>query len=326
MISLRSALVAFFACLGALTAPPRAQASQVTVTHYGTLMYGLPMAVALDRGFFREEGVNIPAILTAPGGGTAVRNALASTIPYGEAGLAPIVAAKKAGADLVIVNVSVRAANDSAWVVATDSPIRTLDDLRGKTVTFTQPKSGSEADIRMVLRARGLERDVTLVASGGMREGFTMIDVGVAVASPSVEPITTMSARRYRVLFRSSDILPPYTQTVGFTTRAFAERNPEVIRAIVRARMRAVDFIRENPAAAAEIAAKVWERPKEVMERVVRDLVAGNFWSQGEIELDGLKSYTEHLRITETIPATAEVDWKGLVDQRYLPETLRRSW
>jgi NitT/TauT family transport system substrate-binding protein len=326
MIRLRNALVVIFTFFAAVGAMLPAHANQVTVTHYGTLMYGLPMAVALERGFFREEGVNLQSILTAPGGGTAVRNALASPIPYGEAGLAPIIAAKNAGVDLVVVNVSVRAANDSAWVVANDSPIRTLDDLKGKTITFTQPKSGSEADIRMVLRNKGLERDVKLVVSGGMREGFTMIDGGVAVASPSVEPITTMSARRYRVLFKTSDILPAYTQTVGFTTRAFAERNPEVIRSIIKARMRAVDFIRENPAVAAEIAAKVWERPKELMERVVQELVAGNFWSQGEIELDGLKAYTEHLRITETIAANAEVDWNGLVDQRYLPDSLRRKW
>jgi len=303
-----------------------AHATQVVVTHHGVLMYGLPMAVALDRGFFREEGVPIQSLLTAPGGGTAVRNALAAPIPYGESGLAPIVAARNAGADLVIVNVSVRAANDAAWVVAVNSPLRTIEDLRGRTVTFTNPRSGSEADLRLILRARGLEGQVTVVASGGIREGLTMIDGGAAVASPSVEPVITLSAARYRPLFRTSDVLPPYTQTVGFTTREFANRNPGILRGIIRARMRAVDLIRSDPAAAAEIAARVYERPRDAMERVVRTLVDGGFWARGEIERAGLDAYTDHLRITETIPANGTVDWAAMVDQRFLPEELRRPW
>ncbi len=63
---------AAFAIIG--MAATAASADTITVTHWGGQFYGAPYAVAMEKGFFKQHGVDVTGILTAPGGGTAVRN------------------------------------------------------------------------------------------------------------------------------------------------------------------------------------------------------------------------------------------------------------
>lgn len=59
-----------------------AVAVDLTVTHFGVGMYGVPFAVAREKGWFKSEaGLDVTGFITSAGGGTTVRNALASDIP-----------------------------------------------------------------------------------------------------------------------------------------------------------------------------------------------------------------------------------------------------
>jgi NitT/TauT family transport system substrate-binding protein len=79
------------------------QADEISVTQWGSSLYGLPYAVAMDRGLFKKAGVDITGILTSSGGGTTVRNILASKTPYGEVAVAAALAAQRQGMDLVML-------------------------------------------------------------------------------------------------------------------------------------------------------------------------------------------------------------------------------
>jgi NitT/TauT family transport system substrate-binding protein len=72
-----------------------ALALDLTVTHFGTGMYGVPFAVAKEKGYFKESGLDVTGFITSAGGGTTVRNAMASEIPYGEVALPAAIAAIK---------------------------------------------------------------------------------------------------------------------------------------------------------------------------------------------------------------------------------------
>ena len=47
-----------------------ARAEDLVVTHYASLLYGTPYAIALDKGYFKQAGVDVTGILTSKGGGT----------------------------------------------------------------------------------------------------------------------------------------------------------------------------------------------------------------------------------------------------------------
>ena len=77
-----------------LFAPVKAET--ITVTHWGAQFYGAPYAVAKEKGFFKEAGIDISGFLTSTGGGTSVRNTLASDLPYREVALSAALEAIKA--------------------------------------------------------------------------------------------------------------------------------------------------------------------------------------------------------------------------------------
>jgi ABC-type nitrate/sulfonate/bicarbonate transport system substrate-binding protein len=105
-------LFALVAALAVVT-PLKASAVALNVTHWQEGMYGVPFAVALEKGYFKEAGLDVSGFLTSQGGGSTVRNAMASEVPYGEVALPAAIAAIKQGVPLVIVHGLVF----SSWIV-----------------------------------------------------------------------------------------------------------------------------------------------------------------------------------------------------------------
>lgn len=57
---------------------------EITVTHWPSLLYGVPYMVAMEKGYFEDEGIEITGIIGSEGGGTTVRNILTGGLPMGE--------------------------------------------------------------------------------------------------------------------------------------------------------------------------------------------------------------------------------------------------
>src|SRR3978361_927360 len=113
---------------------PDAPAETITVTHWGGQFYGVPYAVAMEKGLFKKNGVDVTGILTAAGGGTAVRNTLAGGIPFGEVSLAAAVQAINSGQKLIIIAAGAQTVSDQMWVVKKDSALTGIKDLVGKKI------------------------------------------------------------------------------------------------------------------------------------------------------------------------------------------------
>lgn len=123
----------------AASGPGPARAETITVTHWGGQFYGAPYAVAIEKGFFRQHGVDVTGILTAAGGGTAVRNTLAGGIPFGEVSLAAAVQAINSGQKLIIVAAGTQSVADQLWVVRKDSPLRGIKISPGRRSPTRRP-------------------------------------------------------------------------------------------------------------------------------------------------------------------------------------------
>src|ERR1700712_4450498 len=91
--------------MGALLAGTAAgvAAEEIAVGNYGVSANGMPFGVALHKGYFKEEGLNITGLISSAGGGTSLRNMLAGGgVPYGEVNPGAIVSAIQAGPALKI--------------------------------------------------------------------------------------------------------------------------------------------------------------------------------------------------------------------------------
>lgn len=311
-------LPAAFAAALALPAP----AEQITVTHWGVLMYGVPYAVAMEKGFFKEAGVDIDGILTSKGGGTTVRNVLAGGLPYGEVALSAAVAAQRQGIEVRIVNGGVGTAADILWVVKPDSPIHSVKELAGQKVAYTSPKSVTDMLLTMTMNKAGLRPDqVQRVATGGVGPGLTALDQGGVVAAPTMDPIWSRDKGKYRPLFFIKDELPRLMQTVGITTAEFAKSSPDKLRAIIRARARGVAFTYAHPDEAAAIFARAYKLPEPMAKAAVHNMVEVHYWSEGKLDRPAMDAMVQGLALVGDIEG--KVDWSKLIDESFLPAELR---
>ena len=294
-----------------------ATAADLTVTHWGVLMYGAPYAVAQDQGYFEERGVEIDGFITSKGGGTTLRNMLASDLRYGEVSLAATVAAHKQGVDLKIVNTGARSVGEILWVTRPDSEVQGIEDLKGKVMGFTSPKSVTEMLAIMSLEEADIALDeVNRVALGGIGSGLTALSEGGADAAPVMDPIWARVSDNYRPVFFVKDLLPPMTQTVGVVATDYLEENREQIQAIIQARREGVEFIYENPAEAAAIVAEAYDMDPAIAETAIDNLVDIRYWSTGEFEMEGLNNMIRGLQIVGE--QEGPYDWSTILDDSLL--------
>lgn len=318
---LRAYLVAALLSATAFAAP--ASANQISVTHWGALMYGVPYAVAMERGSFRQAGIDITGILTSQGGGTTVRNVLAGGLPYGEVALSAAIAAMREGIDIVIVNAGARSVSDVLWVVMPNSEIRTIRDLVGRRMAITSPRSVTDMLSIMALEASGIQvSQVERPALGGIGSALTALEGGAVQAAPILDPIFSARHGRYRTLFLVKDVLPPMTQTVGIVTREFARQRPEAVRAIIAGRRAGVEFIHQNPQEAARMLTRHYDNLRgDVAERAVRNMIEIDYWSRGNLEIPAMNEMVRGLRIIGEVQG--DIDWGRIIDRSFLPQDLR---
>ena len=172
-----------------LTGLDAASAEAIAIGNYGSSANGMPFGVALAKGFFKEEGADVTGIIASQGGGTSVRNAM-SGVAYGEANPGAIAVAIQQGADLKIVSDNVLTIAEFAWLVKKNSPIKTIADLKGKKIGYTNPRSTSQAlDILMLKKAGLKPEDAELVKTGGFGPMVAALELGQIDVAPVTEPL-----------------------------------------------------------------------------------------------------------------------------------------
>lgn len=328
MRAVRGVFVAAITIAMAALLTTSARAEEIVVTNYGVTVNGMPYAVAKALGYFEEEGAEVTGILSSSGGGTTIRNLLGGNLAYGESSLASVVAAAQQGADLKIISGNAHTVAEFYWIVMPDSPIRTVDDLKGKRLGFTNPRSTSQALDILLLGQLGLQReDVELVKTGGFGPMLVTLEEGGIDAGPVADPMYTKNKEKYRVVVPATDILPPLTNVVGVTTAEAAESKGDFIRAVLRARRRAVDFIYQNPEKAAELIAPEYSLDVDVTKEILINLIkstdtAGEpYWGPGDLRYEPMDNMIQAQKDVGALEG--EVDWSELVDESFLPDDLK---
>ncbi len=321
MIDRRGAVAVLVLCVANVATT--AQAFQLAVSQYGRVTASLPWAVAMEKGYFTDAGVKIDEIIAGAGGGTTLRNVLASDLPYGEVATSAALAAARSGIEVVIVNSSSSHIGEIALVADPKSGIQKMADLAGKKAGFTAPKSTSEVLLRLALNETNMAGKVEPVATGGFGPGITALTTGAIQAMSIIDPTLTLEADKYKVILRFADIIPRMTWLVGITTKQFAQSNPELLRKLITIRSRGVDFIYKNRDEAMQIYAKVWRQdPKQVATYFPKYFGYEGEWTHGEFEKLGLDKMSEGLQLVGDVDKP--VDWKAIIDQRFLPKEMQK--
>lgn len=295
---------------------------EITVTHWPTLLYAVPYAVAMENGYFEDEGIEITEIVGSEGGGTTVRNVITGGLPLGEVATPAAVQAAMQGANVTIVGGGVAGIDEINWVAAQDSDISGIEDLVGTRVGFTNPGSVTQGLLNLSLSRQGIDpQSVRQVATGGVSEGLTLLEEGGVEATANLEPVFSAQGGEdtWKVVFWASEYVPAFQQTVIIASPELVEDNPDVLRGFLAARQRAVDFIRDNVEEAARIYAEVSELPEEATLAALKRVDPERYYATGLVP-EGLQAVEEEMQLIELLEPGQEVAWEDLINQEFLPE------
>jgi NitT/TauT family transport system substrate-binding protein len=322
MRAFKAAIRAFaFAAFGTLSVAT-ARAEDIVVTHYGSLLYGVPYAIAMEKGYFKEAGVDITGILTSKGGGTSVRNMMAGDTLFAEVALPAALAAIKEGFNIKIISGGTNG-RSSFWVTRVGEAIDKPADLKGKRFVYSRPKSVSEAITLSALKSWDIAAaDVKMVAIGDFGAGLTALEHSKVDVAIIPEPIYSQKEKagvKYKTLGWIDEKLPAYAQTVGIATDETIAKHGPKLKAVIEARRKGVEFLHANPKEAAQIVAKAYNLPLDVVTNAIANVTKMNptWWGKGQLEMPLMQSMADALGSVGALQLP--VDWKAATDPQFAP-------
>jgi NitT/TauT family transport system substrate-binding protein len=223
-----------------------------TVIPRATVNY-LSLPVAELKGFFRSEGLDNETIVIP--GSTAIAALVSGNVDYSGAGGSGMRAAVR-GAPIKAIMFQTEKVT---WYLIGAPDIQKISDLKGKRIAVGTVGDTQDALITMLAEREGVTpRDITRVAMPSRTTASTLLSLKTGAISAAVvnaDESLLSEKEGMRTLAFIGDIFPYPFQGFLATDKMIAER-PNDIKRWLRAMVKALMFIREQPEEAADIAMK----------------------------------------------------------------------
>ncbi len=210
----------------------------------------------LDQGLYEKYGLDVKVIHAR--GATPVQALVSGAVEFGAIGGAAAIAANLRGSDLALVAGKPNFAVSALWT-RNGSPIKSLKELRGKTIGTTAPGSSNHMIARLALRRVGLtDKDVMFLHYGSLPEVFLALDRGLIDAA-------TGSAPRpgFRQLVDLSGEKIPFLMGAIVAQRSLVQRQRQMVLRFLKAYVEAIKLAKEKPElAAASIVRQLKMKPE----------------------------------------------------------------
>jgi NitT/TauT family transport system substrate-binding protein len=187
MTFLRSLILALFAFSTISLTSAQAQKLEKLVIGYPAPVASLGIIDVMRKaGLFRKNGLDVDLVYIQ--GSPVLTTAMVSgQVPMAFLGGAALIASAVGGADTVYLACGI---NTLYWRFFTTPNIKTIADLKGKTLGVTTIGSQEDSVVRFILRDRGLipDRDFAVVAVGGAPTRLAALSKGVIQGSTFIPP------------------------------------------------------------------------------------------------------------------------------------------
>jgi NitT/TauT family transport system substrate-binding protein len=202
-------------------------------------------------GIFAKRGLAVE-ILYTQGGPEAHQAVISGSMDIAcGGGIESAVGGFSKGAPVRIIGSAMIGSPDTYWFVVANSPIKSLNDAAGKTISYSQNGSSSHAALLALLDQYKV--DAKPVSTGGHPATLTMamtgqIDIGRGAAPFGLELV---DEGKIRVIARGSEIKARSDQTVRvcLANAQMLEKRGEVVARFLQAYRDTIDWMYSDPSA-----------------------------------------------------------------------------
>ena len=195
----------------ALATPASAQTKLSVVTFSGAT--NLPIWIALDKGFFKKEGLDVTQEVTR-GSQQVMEGLMSGKYQFGSAALDNTIAYVEGQGDVKIDNfdlVAILGVHSGMSRIISRPEIKTWKDLKGKVVAVDAANSGYGLVMYKLLAMNGMQKDkdYTVVAVGSGRDRMAAMKDGKAFAAAVSPPEDTYAKKEgYTLLADATELVP----------------------------------------------------------------------------------------------------------------------
>jgi ABC-type nitrate/sulfonate/bicarbonate transport system substrate-binding protein len=208
-----------------------------------------PIWLAQDLSLYDKYGLDVKVIHAR--GATPVQAVVSGSVEFGAFSGSSTIAANLAGSDMVFVAAKPNFSVISVWTKK-DSPLKSLAELRGKTLGVTRAGSATHAIARLALRNAGVgDKEVKFLHHGGLPEIFASLDQGLV-------DVAFASAPRpgFREMVDLSTLKVPFLQGAIEVRREFLQSRRSVVLSFLRAYLESIKTAKDRPELAIASVAK----------------------------------------------------------------------
>jgi NitT/TauT family transport system substrate-binding protein len=217
------------------------------------LLYYLPLTIAEQKGFFKEEGLNV-TINDFKGGSQSLQALVGGSVDVVTGAYEHTIRMQTKGQDIRAVlelgrfpGIVLAVAKDKA------DKVKSAADLKGMKIGVTAPGSSTAMFATYLLAKEGLKpEDVAFIGVGGGATGVAAMQRGEIDAISNLDPVISTLARDNLITILADTRTEEGTKAIFggnnpaavlYTKQDFIENNPKTVQALVNALYKAIKWL-----------------------------------------------------------------------------------
>jgi ABC-type nitrate/sulfonate/bicarbonate transport system substrate-binding protein len=281
----------------------------------GTFQF-LPVDIGIETGIFKKHGLEVES--NDFGGGPRVQQAITANALDIAIGSGPELALVVKGAPEIGVAAMADAPYSVVLAVLKDGP-KSVSELKGKTVSISSAGSLTDWLGQNLSRRQGWGSDGIKLAPLGTTAAQT-----AALKTHQIDGMIVEANGGYRleedgsgrVLVQFGDLIKAFHIYILYARKAFAEQNPDAVRAFLAGWFETIAWMREHRGETIETMSRRSDVSKFIATRDYDELI-GMFNRTGRYNPEALKVLSRSFVEMGSLPS--EPDITALVTEKYLP-------
>ena len=271
--------------------------------------------LGVHEGFFKAEGLDLDLIYTE-GGATNEQAVISGSVDIVvSSGFLGIISAYVKGAPIRIISPEATGAPDIFWYVKAGSPIKSLKDAHGKSVSFSNPGSSSNLTLLTLLKEAGVS-DAKLVPIGAAPNGIPQVMTGQLDISWCAPPtgLRELAAGQITLIAKGNDspAIRDESVRVNVANLNYLTAHRDTVVKFMKVYAKTIDWAYTDPKAL-QVYSEITKLPLDLVTRQIHEFQSRQ--SHQLVEIKGEQRVLDEALAAKRIPKPmTHEDIKGLYD------------